>query len=151
MHIPPSQINSTLAAVNLGPSQKPPIPHPTWSLPSSPSRTQASDSRQHQSRRIPQPHSHDTLIDRTLHAHDSRPWLLPSMTRGRRKDLTIPPSRALLQQRDYRARKAQYVSDLEDRVRKAEEDNSKLRKEIDSLRLRAAASGSMGPSAEVVS
>lgn len=32
------------------------------------------------------------------------------MTRGRKKDLTIPPSRALAQQRDYRARKAQYVS-----------------------------------------
>lgn len=73
------------------------------------------------------------------------------MTRGRRKDLTIPPSRALLQQRDYRARKAQYVADLEDRVRKAEEENAKLKKEIDGLRMRAAASGTMGPSPEVVS
>ena len=72
------------------------------------------------------------------------------MTRGRRKDLTIPPSRALLQQRDYRARKAQYVSDLEERCRRAEEDNDRLRKELDAMRLRLAAGGSLGPSAEVV-
>ena len=55
------------------------------------------------------------------------------MTRGRRKDMTIPPSRALLQQRDYRARKAQYLADLEVRVKKAEEENILLRKEIDAL------------------
>ncbi|KAI0093229.1 hypothetical protein BDY19DRAFT_903005 [Irpex rosettiformis] len=73
------------------------------------------------------------------------------MTRGRRKDLTIPPSRALLQQRDYRARKAQYVADLEERVRKAEDENTKLRREIDSLRVRTTTSGTMGPSPEVVS
>lgn len=72
------------------------------------------------------------------------------MTRGRRKDLSIPPSRALLQQRDYRARKAQYVNDLEDRARRAEEENVRLRKELDVLRLRAAAPGSMGPSPDVV-
>ncbi len=72
------------------------------------------------------------------------------MTRGRRKDLTIPPSRALLQQRDYRARKDQYVADLEDRCRRAEEDNEKLRKELDSMRLRMAAGGTMAPSSEVV-
>lgn len=73
------------------------------------------------------------------------------MTRGRRKDLTIPPSRALLQQRDYRARKAQYVAELEDRVRKAEDENVKLKRELDSLRMRANAGGTMGPSPEVVS
>ncbi|RPD59894.1 hypothetical protein L227DRAFT_586426 [Lentinus tigrinus ALCF2SS1-6] len=63
------------------------------------------------------------------------------MTRGRRKDMTIPPSRALLQQRDYRARKAQYLADLELRVKKAEEENVLLRKEVDSLqaKLQAAA------------
>ncbi|KIP05095.1 hypothetical protein PHLGIDRAFT_167406 [Phlebiopsis gigantea 11061_1 CR5-6] len=72
------------------------------------------------------------------------------MTRGRRKDLSIPPSRALLQQRDYRARKAQYLNDLEDRARRAEEENVRLRKELDVLRLRAAAPGSMGPSPDVV-
>ena len=73
------------------------------------------------------------------------------MTRGRRKDLTIPPSRALLQQRDYRARKAQYLADLEDRVRRTEEENARLRKELDAMRLRLAAGGSLGPSPEVVS
>ncbi|KAI0780089.1 hypothetical protein C8Q74DRAFT_1176930, partial [Fomes fomentarius] len=55
------------------------------------------------------------------------------MTRGRRKDMTIPPSRALLQQRDYRARKAQYLAELELRVKKAEEENVVLRKEVDTL------------------
>jgi len=53
------------------------------------------------------------------------------MTRGRKKDLTIPPSRALAQQRDYRARKARYVNDLEDRCRAAEEENARLRKELE--------------------
>ncbi|TFK74598.1 hypothetical protein BDN72DRAFT_892949 [Pluteus cervinus] len=52
------------------------------------------------------------------------------MTRGRKKDLTIPPTRALVQQRDYRARKAQYVSELEERVRRAEEENAQLRKDL---------------------
>ncbi|KAG5352200.1 hypothetical protein C0989_003281 [Termitomyces sp. Mn162] len=56
------------------------------------------------------------------------------MTRGRKKDLTIPPTRALVQQRDYRARRARYVSDLEDRVRKAEEENEKLRHELAAAR-----------------
>ena len=56
------------------------------------------------------------------------------MTRGRKKDLTIPPTRALAQQRDYRARKARYVSDLEDRCRAAEEENARLRKELDLAR-----------------
>ncbi|KAI0823737.1 hypothetical protein BC628DRAFT_503211 [Trametes gibbosa] len=55
------------------------------------------------------------------------------MTRGRRKDMTIPPSRALLQQRDYRARKAQYLADLELRVKKAEEENAHLRQEVETL------------------
>lgn len=72
------------------------------------------------------------------------------MTRGRRKDLTIPPSRALLQQRDYRARKAQYVADLEDRLRRSDEENAKLRKELDALRARATVPGNVGPSPEVV-
>ncbi|OBZ67035.1 hypothetical protein A0H81_12793 [Grifola frondosa] len=63
------------------------------------------------------------------------------MTRGRRKDLTIPPSRALLQQRDYRARKAQYVSDLESRCRRAEEENVHLRKELETLQARLDAPG----------
>jgi cell shape-determining protein MreC len=56
------------------------------------------------------------------------------MTRGRRKDTTLPPSRALAIQRAYRDRKAKYVSDLEDRCRKAEEENERLRKELDLAR-----------------
>ena len=42
------------------------------------------------------------------------------MARGRKRDLTIPPSRALSQQRAYRDRKAQYVAELEQRARRAE-------------------------------
>ncbi|KAF8813677.1 hypothetical protein BYT27DRAFT_7220056 [Phlegmacium glaucopus] len=53
------------------------------------------------------------------------------MTRGRKKDLTIPPSRTLAQQRDYRARKAHYIASLEERCRKAEQENIQLRKELD--------------------
>ncbi|KAJ3523474.1 hypothetical protein NMY22_g11428 [Coprinellus aureogranulatus] len=56
------------------------------------------------------------------------------MTRGRKKDLTIPPTRALVQQRDYRARKAHYVAELEERVRKAEEENAQLRKDLELAR-----------------
>jgi cell shape-determining protein MreC len=56
------------------------------------------------------------------------------MTRGRRKDTTIPPSRALIIQRAYRDRKAKYLSDLEDRCRKAEEENEHLRKELELAR-----------------
>ncbi|EGN91864.1 hypothetical protein SERLA73DRAFT_118112 [Serpula lacrymans var. lacrymans S7.3] len=56
------------------------------------------------------------------------------MVRGRKKDLSIPASRALTQQRDYRARKAQYVSELEERCRKAEDENVQLRKELELAR-----------------
>ncbi|KAF9445903.1 hypothetical protein P691DRAFT_805009 [Macrolepiota fuliginosa MF-IS2] len=56
------------------------------------------------------------------------------MTRGRKKDLTIPPTRALVQQRDYRARKANYVADLEERVRKAEAENAQLRQDLEAAR-----------------
>ncbi|KAF8995440.1 hypothetical protein BDQ17DRAFT_1430344 [Cyathus striatus] len=56
------------------------------------------------------------------------------MTRGRKKDLTIPPTRALVQQRDYRARKAHYVADLEERCRKAEAENAQLRKDLAAAR-----------------
>ncbi|KDR75337.1 hypothetical protein GALMADRAFT_227000 [Galerina marginata CBS 339.88] len=52
------------------------------------------------------------------------------MTRGRKKDLTIPPTRSLVQQRDYRARKANYIASLEERCRKAEEENIELRNEL---------------------
>ncbi|KZP34238.1 hypothetical protein FIBSPDRAFT_880806 [Athelia psychrophila] len=56
------------------------------------------------------------------------------MTRGRKKDLTIPPSRALAQQRDYRARKAQYVEQLEKRCQATENENVRLKKELDLAR-----------------
>ncbi|KIM45113.1 hypothetical protein M413DRAFT_441785 [Hebeloma cylindrosporum] len=52
------------------------------------------------------------------------------MTRGRKKDLSIPPSRSLVQQRDYRARKASYIASLEERCRKVEEENAHLKKEL---------------------
>jgi hypothetical protein len=56
------------------------------------------------------------------------------MTRGRKKDITIPPSRTLVQQRDYRARKAHYIANLEERCRRAEEENIQLRRELDEAR-----------------
>jgi len=52
------------------------------------------------------------------------------MARGRKKDLTIPPTRTLVQQRDYRARRAQYITSLEERCRRSEEENVQLRKEL---------------------
>jgi len=63
------------------------------------------------------------------------------MARGRKKDLSIPPSRALTQQRDYRARKAQYVADLEERCQRAEEENVRLREEIETLKAQCRVSG----------
>ncbi|KAG7096485.1 hypothetical protein E1B28_003915 [Marasmius oreades] len=56
------------------------------------------------------------------------------MTRGRKKDLTIPPSRALTQQRDYRARKALYLSQLENRCQRLQEKNERLQAEVAALR-----------------
>lgn len=58
------------------------------------------------------------------------------MTRGRKKDLTIPPTRALVQQRDYRARKAHHIAELERRARKAEEENVQLRRDLEATRAR---------------
>jgi predicted phage gp36 major capsid-like protein len=56
------------------------------------------------------------------------------MARGRRKDTTLSPSRSLIVQRAYRDRKAKYVADLEDRCRRAEEENERLRKELEQAR-----------------
>ncbi|KAJ7755318.1 hypothetical protein DFH07DRAFT_490940 [Mycena maculata] len=56
------------------------------------------------------------------------------MTRGRKKDHTIPASRALTLQRDYRARKSHYIADLEARCQAAEEENVRLRKELELAR-----------------
>ncbi|KAG6920092.1 hypothetical protein DXG01_010160 [Tephrocybe rancida] len=76
--------------------------------------------------------SHHTLEPQPSSAQSLYPTCSRTsrMTRGRKKDLTIPPTRALVQQRDYRARRAQYVSDLEERVRRAEEENTNLRHEL---------------------
>jgi hypothetical protein len=62
------------------------------------------------------------------------------MTRGRRKDTTLPPSRPLIIQRAYRDRKAKHLSDLEDRCRKAEEENERLRNELELARSEPASS-----------
>ncbi|KAF9018014.1 hypothetical protein BDZ89DRAFT_363848 [Hymenopellis radicata] len=59
-----------------------------------------------------------------------------TMTRGRKKDMTIPTTRALTQQRDYRARRAQYVSDLEEKCRALESENDSLRQEVRTLRIK---------------
>jgi len=56
------------------------------------------------------------------------------MTRGRQKDTTLPPSRALIIQRAYRDRKAKHLADLEERCQKAEEENERLRKELEIAR-----------------
>ena len=64
------------------------------------------------------------------------------MTRGRRKDTTLPPSRALVIQRAYRDRKARHLADLEERCRKAEEENERLRKELELARSESAVGSS---------
>lgn len=56
------------------------------------------------------------------------------MVRGRKRDLTAPPTRQLTQQRDYRARKARYLTELEQRCLKAEEENVQLRRELELAR-----------------
>ncbi|TFK25532.1 hypothetical protein FA15DRAFT_686976 [Coprinopsis marcescibilis] len=73
------------------------------------------------------------------------------MTRGRKKDLTIPPTRSLVQQRDYRARKASYIADLEQRCQKAEEENARLRNELDLARANMAVPFLAHPSARELS
>jgi len=60
------------------------------------------------------------------------------MTRGRRKDTTLPPSRALMIQRAYRDRRAKYLAELEERCRKAERENERLRKELELVRSESA-------------
>ena len=53
------------------------------------------------------------------------------MTIRCKKDQSIPPSRSIANQRDYRARKTQYVYNLEEWCRVAEEENRRLRREIE--------------------
>jgi len=56
------------------------------------------------------------------------------MVRGRKRDLTAPPTRQLTQQRNYRARKARYLTELEQRCLKAEDENVRLRRELELAR-----------------
>jgi hypothetical protein len=97
----------------------------------------------------PSTNPNPTLQDRPLakvrgcQFDDEFGYLLRSkqtMTRGRRKDTTLPPSRPLIIQRAYRDRKAKHLADLEDRCRKAEEENERLRNELELARSESAAS-----------
>jgi hypothetical protein len=60
------------------------------------------------------------------------------MTRGRRKDTTLPTSHALMIQRAYRDRRAKYLAELEERCRKTEKENERLRKELELARSESA-------------
>ncbi|KIK56551.1 hypothetical protein GYMLUDRAFT_783796 [Collybiopsis luxurians FD-317 M1] len=51
------------------------------------------------------------------------------MVRGRKRDVSAPLTRSLVLQRDYRARKAKYVVDLESRCQKLESENDLDRQE----------------------
>ncbi|KAK7688388.1 hypothetical protein QCA50_008761 [Cerrena zonata] len=62
------------------------------------------------------------------------------MVRGRKRDTTSEPSRALMQQREYRARKAQYQAELEARFNHLEEENEELRQEVAQLRMQVGTS-----------
>ncbi|KAJ7149976.1 hypothetical protein C8R46DRAFT_812311, partial [Mycena filopes] len=74
------------------------------------------------------------------------------MTRGRKKDLTAPPTRALALQRDYRSRKAQYVAELEARCKIAEEENVRLKQELAVLRVQERSQpGALSPAAILAS
>jgi len=72
------------------------------------------------------------------------------MTRGRKKDLTIAPTRALALQRNYRARRAQYVSDLEERIRRVEAENAQLRIDLEAARAGQAAPPQTSPNSQTV-
>lgn len=56
------------------------------------------------------------------------------MPRGRKRDLTLPPSRSLAAQRAFRERKAQFVADLEERCQRAESENVRLKEDVRVLR-----------------
>ncbi|KAF5376784.1 hypothetical protein D9757_009465 [Collybiopsis confluens] len=56
------------------------------------------------------------------------------MVRGRKRDVSAPLTRSLVLQRDYRARKARYVTELESRCQKLENDNGRLSKEVEELK-----------------
>jgi hypothetical protein len=65
---------------------------------------------------------------------DTATRALPETMRGRKKDHTIPATRALTLQRDYRARKAHYIAELEARCKAAEAENIRLRSELETAR-----------------
>ncbi|KAJ7639562.1 hypothetical protein FB45DRAFT_788348 [Roridomyces roridus] len=67
------------------------------------------------------------------------------MARGRKKDLTIPATRGLIMQRDYRARKSQYLADLEARCKAAEEENAFLKRQLEIVRQGGSPLGSSAP------
>ncbi|ESK86664.1 hypothetical protein Moror_9690 [Moniliophthora roreri MCA 2997] len=58
------------------------------------------------------------------------------MGRGRKQDITAPLTRSLVFQREYRARKAKQLADLEERCRLQEEENERLKKELSMLKRR---------------
>ncbi|KDQ16685.1 hypothetical protein BOTBODRAFT_237863 [Botryobasidium botryosum FD-172 SS1] len=58
------------------------------------------------------------------------------MARGRSRDITITPSRALIQQRAYRNRKAAHLAAVEGRCQQLEEENERLKRELEEERSR---------------
>lgn len=56
------------------------------------------------------------------------------MTRGRAPNLALPLTKALAQQRDYRARKAANIARLEQENEQLRKENSQLTKELDDVR-----------------
>ncbi|KAJ3718142.1 hypothetical protein C8R42DRAFT_675234 [Lentinula raphanica] len=58
------------------------------------------------------------------------------MVRGRKRDMSAPLTRSLILQRDYRARKAKYISDLEIRCQKLQTENNRLSRELKELNSR---------------
>ncbi|RSH76541.1 uncharacterized protein EHS24_005530 [Apiotrichum porosum] len=69
-----------------------------------------------------------------------------SMPRGRSIDRTLPPTRSLTAQRDYRARKVAKQRDLEDSVAQLTAENAALRAEVADLRARVAQPDCLVPS-----
>ena len=77
-----------------------------------------------------------TTPNQHLRIHTTDTEHTHAMPRGRKRDPTLPPSRSLLTQRAFRERKAQYVSDLEQRCKVAEAENERLKIELEELRTR---------------
>ncbi len=56
------------------------------------------------------------------------------MARGRAPNLSLPPTRALTQQRDYRARKAARIAHLEDTNKELSDEIESLKRELMDVR-----------------